>query len=148
MPPCGDDQQDVAMSVAGLLEPWAAESGQFVVGGNEAGMLLAGEVRGAEAAVWRREQLGPRTGGYRRVAPILAVEVASQDEGEELLRRKAAWYLSRGVHVVWLVFPSSREVLVVHSTGETRHGAGEQLAADPELPKLQPAVDRFFRQLG
>jgi len=54
MPPCGDVQQLVAASAVGILVPWGRERPGFVVGGNEAGMLLAGDVRGAEAAVWRR----------------------------------------------------------------------------------------------
>lgn len=148
MPPCGDDQQEVSASVMGVLEPWSIEHPEFVVSGNEAGMLLAGEVRGADGAVWRREALGPRRGGYRRVPPLLAAEVAGDDEGEEVLRAKARWYFEHGVKVVWLVFPQSREVIVLRSDGESRHRSGERLPADPELPDLAPEVDRLFRQLG
>ena len=41
-------------SVVRLLGNWSVAHSQFVVAGNEAGMLLDGEVRGADAAVWRR----------------------------------------------------------------------------------------------
>ncbi len=147
MPPCGDVQQDVAVDLVLVLGAWCSTHGAFVVGGNEAGMLLGGEVRGAEAAVWRRADLGPRTGGFRRVAPVLAVEVAGQDEGEAELRQKARWYLEHGVIVVWVILPESREVLVIESSRESRHGSGE-LPACAELPELRPPVDAFFRQIA
>ncbi|MCI0636206.1 MAG: Uma2 family endonuclease, partial [Actinobacteria bacterium] len=92
MPPCGDVQQQVAISVAGVFDRWLDEHPEFVVGGNEAGMTFGRDVRGAEAAVWRRETLGSPTGGYVRVPPILAVEVAGREEGERELRTKAGWY--------------------------------------------------------
>jgi Uma2 family endonuclease len=147
MPPCGDIQQDVAMDVALVLRRWADEQPEFVVGGNEAGMYLAGDVRGADAAVWRRASLGARTGKYRPVPPVLAVEVAGEDEGEPELREKARWYLAHGVAVVWLVLPDTREVVVITAQGDSRHGKGERLPRHPELPSLEPPVDRFFVQI-
>ncbi len=147
MPPCGDVQQDVAMSVAAVLESWTEAHPEWVAGGNEAGMLLGGDVRGADGALWRRGAVLPRTGGYRRSPPDLAVEVAGQDESEPELRDKARWCLEHGVKVVWLVLPETREVVVVSSGGEHRCRAGEQLPAHPELPGLEPLVDRLFRQL-
>ena len=111
-------------------------------------MMFASDVRGAEAAVWRREALGPLTGGYIRIPPLLAVEVGGRDEGEPELRAKAAWYLARGVPVVWIVLPGTRAVLVLTPTGESRHGPGDRLPPHPALPELEPAVDRFSRQLA
>src|SRR5438093_12487672 len=66
MPPCGDVQQVVAASSVGVLWIWAREHREFVVGGNEAGMLLGRDVRGTEAGVWRREDRGPLTCGHGR----------------------------------------------------------------------------------
>jgi Uma2 family endonuclease len=148
MPPCGDVQQAVAFSTAGVVDRWLDDHPEFFVGGNEAGLLFGRDVRGAEVAVWRREAVGPLTGGYVRVPPILAVEVAGREENEPALRAKAAWYLARGVQVVWLVLPATREVVVVGPEGERRQGPGERLGAHPALPGLEPAVEAFFRQLG
>jgi Uma2 family endonuclease len=147
LPPCGDHQPDVSISVAGILDRWLDEHAEFTVGGNEAGMILDGEVRGADAAVWRRSDLGPYTGKYRRVAPVLAVEVAGYREGEDQLREKANWYLAHGVHVVWIVLPDSREVIVLENERSQRCGVGNALPDHPDLPGLHPVVDRFFRQL-
>jgi Uma2 family endonuclease len=148
MPPCGDIQQDVAVDTVFVLRQWRESHPEFIVGGNEAGMMLKGEIRAAEAAVWAVRALGPATGGFRQVPPILAAEVAGQEEGEVPLREKAKWYLDRGVQVVWLIFPESREVIVLRSGTESRHRPGEQLPAHPDLPGLAPEVDRFFQQLS
>ncbi len=51
MTPSGDIQQDVTGSVAGLLDRWLDDHPEFTFGTNEAGMILDGEVRAADAAV-------------------------------------------------------------------------------------------------
>ena len=148
MPPCADQQSDVVVGVLWALEPWAAAHPEFVVGGNEVGMVLGGETRGADAAVWRRDRVGASTGKYRRVPPVLAIEVAGTDEGESELRQKAVWYLGHGVTVVWLVMPETREVIILRAGAESRHGREELLPAHPELPELRPSVAAIFRQLA
>jgi Uma2 family endonuclease len=147
LPPCGDRQGKVAASVVGILEPWGEAHPEFDVDSNEIGMVLAGEVRGADAAVWPRSEADEDTAGFRRAPPVLAVEIAGRDEGEAELRAKARWYLGHGVCAVWLLFPDVREVLVLGPTDERRYRSGERLAPDPKLPGLTPQVDRFFRQL-
>ena len=148
MPPCGDLQQDVAWSLPTVFEPWLTQNREFVGAANEAGMLLQGEIRAADGAIWRRVDVEPRTGGFRRVPPILAVEIAGRDEDEANLREKARWYLDRGVAVVWLIFPETRELVILRPASESRHGAGQKLPSTPELPGLEVEVDRIFRQLS
>lgn len=148
MPPCGDEQQDVAVSVVSGLHGWARKSGDYVVGGNEAGILLDGEARGADAAVWLRESLPPRTGRFRTVPPILAVEVAGLDEDERDLRQKAQWYFAKGVKLVWLVLPRTREVVVLTKGGRTRRVKnGDAIPATPLLPGLTLRARDCFDQL-
>jgi Uma2 family endonuclease len=147
-PPCGDFQQDTASDVTFVLRSWRQSHREFVVGSNEAGMLLGGEIRAADAAIWRAEHAEPRVGKLRRSPPVLAVEVAGEDEGEGELREKARWYLEHGVEVVWLVFPHVREVLVLRAGGEVRHASDEALSEHPALPGLAPEVSAFFDQLG
>lgn len=147
MPPCGDVQQDVVSSVVHALCSWADSHPGFLVGSNDAGMMLGGDVRAADAAVWKRDQAGEHTGRYRRTPPVLAVEVAGQDEAEPELREKAQWYLSRGVTTVWIVLPTPREVLVISSAGESRHRSGEALPDIADLAELKPGVELFFAQL-
>jgi len=98
-------------------------------------------------AVWRRAALGPRSRGVRRVAPVLAVEVAGVDDDLSDLRQKARWYLAHGVEAVWLVLPESRSVWVVTAAGESQHSGAAPLPAIASLPGLGPAVAAFFHQL-
>jgi Uma2 family endonuclease len=147
MPPCGDIQQDVCTAVVGTLFAWVKEHRDFVVGSNEAGMIVKDEVRGADAAVWRRSEALAHTGKFRRSAPVLAVEVAGLDEDEAALRHKARWYLEAGVQVVWLVLPDTREVVVAMEHGDSRYRCGSRLPAEPSLPGLAPEVADLFVQL-
>jgi Uma2 family endonuclease len=147
MPPSGDVQQDVCSAVTGVLFAWIKAHAEFVVGSNEAGMILGGDTRGADAAVWRRADARAPTGRYRRTAPVLAVEVAGAEQHEAELRDKARWYLDAGVELVWIVLPESREVVVLSRTRDDRLRSGERLAPVASLPDLQPEVAEFFLQL-
>jgi Uma2 family endonuclease len=147
MPPCADVQQDVCVDVVHALRSWSERQPEFVVGANEAGMKLGADIRAADAAVWLRESVGASKGRLRQTAPVLAVEVAGQDEDEVTLRQKARWYLEHGVAVVWLVLPETREVVVLTAQTESRRARGEHLPEHAALPRLSPRVDEFFRQL-
>lgn len=148
MPACGDDQQDTAADVATELNLWRRAHEAFVVGTNEAGMKLGDDVRAADAAVWRRADLGASTGGVRRVPPVLAVEIAGRDDAVAMLRQKATWYLGHGVEVVWLLIPRTRSVVVIAPSGEQAYERDDRLAEHPALPELSPHVVDLFRQLG
>src|SRR5437867_1259604 len=81
MPPCGTRQQNTVADLVTTLGNWARAQPGFEVGTNEAGMLLGEDVRGADAAVWRRADVGPPGDpGVRRVPPVLAAEVAGREE--------------------------------------------------------------------
>lgn len=149
MPPSGDTQQFVAVDVAFTLRAWAQQHPEFVVGGNEAGIIFGtGEIRAADVAVWNVERVGSLSGGFQRSRPVLAVEVAGRDEDEAQLRQKALWYLARGVRVVWLVLPTDRSCVAMRPGTEDRISAGGSIPAVPELPGLTPSVDTFFAQLN
>jgi Uma2 family endonuclease len=148
MPPSADRRQDTSTDVATILGVWRMSHRDFVVGTNEAGMILGGESRGADAAVWRRADLGAHEGKYRRVPPVLAVEVQGELEDEAALRAKAAWYLSRGVEVVWLLLPTERRVIVLTPENEAVFRAGQDLPPHASLPDLAPALDDLFAQVA
>lgn len=148
MPPCGDAQQDTTTDVVIALGHWVREHrADFILGTNEAGMRLRGQTRAADAAVWRRSDVRERTGGLRHQPPVLAVEVAGRDDTEDHLLDKARWYVASGVAVVWLVFPDSREVVVVTEAGESRVISGEAIPPHPGLPELHVEVAALFVQL-
>jgi Uma2 family endonuclease len=147
MPPSGDEQQDTVADVVTELGLWARAHPEFVTATNEAGMLLGRDVRAADAAVYRRSDAGPYGGGLRRVPPVLAIEVAGRHETAPILAEKAAWYLERGVEVVWLLLPQQRRVIVRTPEGSLELGPGDSLPPHPSLPGLEPRVDDLLRQV-
>jgi Uma2 family endonuclease len=143
MPPCGEIQQRVAVDVSTELNLWRRTHSEFVVGGNEAGMLLEGEVRGADVAIWHATGAARR--GFARVPPVLAVEVVGEDDDLDTLFEKATWYLAHGVVIVWIVDASTRSVHVV--TSDARAEVCDRLPESIQLPGLAPLVADFFRQV-
>ena len=148
MPPCGDRQQYTVADVVITLGNWVRAHPEFAVGTNEAGMQLHDDVRGADAAIFRRTKGETYEGGVQLRPPVLAVEVGGRYEGEADLREKSRWYLGVGVPIVWIVLPKTREVVVVTSDGERRFGVGERLPGDPRLPGLAPLTDELFVQIS
>ena len=148
MPPCGDLQGDTVADLVICVGLWVRDHPEFCLGTNEIGMRLGDDTRGADAAIWRRADLGEYHGGIRRVPPVLAVEVEGRDGHERELREKAQWYLDAGVAVVWLIFPARREISVLTKHLERRAARGDILPADPALPGLAPRADEFFRQIS
>lgn len=148
MAPSGGLQQQTASDLMVELGLWAREHTDFVVGGNEAGMLLGGEVRAADGAVWRRAEIGAAEHRLPTVAPVLAAEIAGRDEGVELLREKARWYLDHGVEIVWLLFPADRSARVITRAGVVDVAPGGTMPADARLPGLAPTLANLFRQVS
>lgn len=149
MPPTGDDQQDTTSDVVTELNNWRRAHPDFVVATNEAGMKLGGEVRGADAAVWRKSDLpAQNTGGFRRVPPILAVEIAGKDDAIELLEAKTLWYFEHGVELVWLLVPRTRTMRVITRATEQELTLSDRVPPHPTLPGLEPRVADLFRQLS
>jgi len=148
MPPCGDEQVKTVADVVTDLGHWRRLHPEFVLGTNEAGMLLGGELRAADAAVWRKSDLGKDTGGVPRVPPILAVEVAGRDETLESLTEKAYWYLAHGVEVVWILVPRNRSGRVVSVRGISDLEASSRLPEPASLPGLSPRLEDLFLQLA
>jgi Uma2 family endonuclease len=72
LPPCGERQQRIVIDVATEINLWARARTGFVVGGNEAGMKLGDDARGADVAVWRATGK-PASSGFAREAPILVM---------------------------------------------------------------------------
>jgi Uma2 family endonuclease len=60
----------------------------------------------------------PDIAGYLRLAPDLAVEVASPDQYKPEMGAKARLYLEAGVRLVWVVWPGTRTVDVWRPGGD------------------------------
>ncbi len=148
MPPCGVRQSRRVWDVVAAVDPWLRSHPEFVGGTNEAGLLLDGDVRAPDLAVFCTRDIDESSPGYARVAPVLAVEVSGEREDETALREKARWYLAKGSEVVWLVLAESTEVLVLTSAGEHRCGLDDVLPERLSLPGLAPRVRDFFHRVS
>lgn len=147
-PPSGDRQVGTVADVVTILGTWVHSHPEFFVGTNEAGMQLGDDIRGADAAIWRRRDTGKLTGGVVHAPPVLAVEVEGRYEGPRALSDKARWYLDHGVSVVWLLHPTSCHVIVVTRAGESRHEMGDRLPPCADLPDLTPEVADLVWQVS
>lgn len=147
MPPCAEEQQRTVVDIVGALFTWRRRHPEFVVGSNEAGMVLGGDVRAADAAVWARADLEDVSTQLARVPPLLAVEVAGRDDDRDALLEKARWYLDHGVTTIWIIVPRTWTVSVVDAAGVTDHGYGAELPEPRGLLALNVRVDALFEQL-
>ncbi len=142
-----DVQQDVAAQVTTILTSYAESRPGLIVGTNKAAIVLAGQVRAVDAAIWRARDVLPHSGRARRGVPLLTVEIEGDPNHASLHAEAVAWYLTNGVSTVWLVQPAEREVCVVTPDGQTKWRAPHLLPSPLNLPGLCPAVAVFFRQL-
>jgi Uma2 family endonuclease len=79
----------------------------------------------------RRERESPRTSGYFKGAPNLAVEVVSTHDREIDIDEKVSDYLAAGTDRVWVVRPKHRTVTVHRPGGDShRYTAQDTLTSD------------------
>lgn len=83
---------------------------------------------------------------FSRVVPDLAVEVVSPNDEPGEVADKVAFYLAHGVPLVWVVYPSPRQV-AVHRPGRPSRplGVGEALDGEEVVPGFRlPVADIFL----
>lgn len=83
--------------------------------------------------------------GFVPLAPDLALEVRSPEDGWEATVERCGLWIAHGAQVAWAVDPIARRVAVFRSDGETEvfEGAGV-VSARPALPDLSIDVARLF----
>jgi len=83
--------------------------------------------------------------GFTPMAPDFAVEVISPSDTREAQVAKAGVWLAHGSHVVWVVDPDLREVIVFRPLVPPEVvGRGGRVSAAPALPRFRLAVTRLF----
>jgi Uma2 family endonuclease len=147
MPPCGVTQGKVVPDIGFELLRWVREHAGFVLLSHEAGMRLGEDTRAVDVGIWRATDLVGDGEGLTHAPPVLAIEVAGKTDTEDDLREKARWYLGHGVATVWIVLPSSREVVVIAAGRDEKHGLSAALPEPEGLAGLAPPVSSFFVQL-
>ena len=94
---------------------------------------------------WPADRPLSRTADAWDVVPDLAVQVISPDDLAEELVTKIHEYFRAGVRLVWVVFPTFREVYVYHAANQVRViSENDILDVGTVLPGFQLRLDRLF----
>jgi Uma2 family endonuclease len=117
----------------------------------EAGFTIARNpdtVRGPDVAFIRSDRMPPpsKRHGFPLMAPDAVFEVLSPDDRPGEIRRKAAQYLTSGVHVLVIVDPGKRTVAVHRSGTQTviLHKNGDVLDLTDAIPGFTCTVSEIF----
>jgi Uma2 family endonuclease len=86
--------------------------------------------------------------GYLLVRPDLAVEVISPNDRVYDLEEKLEDYRTAGIPLVWLIYPPSRRVRILHPEGPpTELGPDDELTGEDILPGFHCRVADLFAGL-
>ncbi|TVR24012.1 MAG: Uma2 family endonuclease [Anaerolineaceae bacterium] len=94
----------------------------------------------------------PVSDGAVSQMPDLAVEIQSPTDRPHQMREKALYYLSKGAHMVWLVYPAARQVEICTLDADDKLviqtvTPGGTLTAGDVLPEFELVVDELFSEL-
>lgn len=151
VPPAMPEHGRVCGNTFFALESYGRQSGRGYGLTNDSAILTErgpDTVRGADVAFysharWPRSEVGKT---IPPVPPDLAVEVYSPSDRRGALSRKVAEYLSAGVLMVWVIYPSSRSIVIHRSDDQpplVLH-EGAHIENLPELPGFRCAVADLF----
>jgi Uma2 family endonuclease len=76
-------------------------------------------------------------------SPELAIEIVSDTDTAQHLKRKIDSYIEGGAMSVWIVYPEASSV-VVYAKDSIRELKGDQSITDPMLPGFSSPVAAFF----
>jgi Uma2 family endonuclease len=133
MTPAGYEHGDIALELGARLRVYARTNQLGRVSGAETGFRLRSNpdtVRAADVAFVSQARIPPGRlpQGFFPGAPDLAVEIISPSEAAAEIQRKVTEYFTAGSHLVWVVYPDLRQVVVFRSARQSM-----VLAADDTL---------------
>ena len=149
MPPVGPTHGRVTIQLGTRLFLHAEAHGLGRVY-TEVGFILQrgpDRVRAPDLAFIHADRIPPEgePPGFWEIAPDLVVEVVSPNDTPGELQTKVREWLEAGVHLVWLVYPSSRTVTVVRSLLDRRElSADDTLGGEDVLPGFSCRVDELI----
>jgi Uma2 family endonuclease len=79
---------------------------------------------------------------FPAMAPDLAVEIPSPDDSFTKIMEEVNAYLQQGTKIVWVIFASTREILVCTATG--KHYVQDVLTAPDVLPDFELSIEGIF----
>ncbi len=147
MPPAGEEHGFVELDLARRIANHVKQHSLGRVYGADTGFILKNDtMRAPDISFVRKDRVAEiKSKGFAKGAPDLAVEIFSPSDSVPQLMRKVHQYLKAGCHVVWVVYPDSREVHVLEANGADRIlNDADNLEAPDLLPGFSIKVAEIF----
>jgi Uma2 family endonuclease len=150
MPPPGQEHGGTSGDVAGYLWSYVTPRGLGRVLTNDSGVVLRRSpdtVLGPDVCFIAAERLpgGRRPVGYGEIVPDLIVEIVTPSDRPVAVRRKTQLWLEAGARLVWVLYPSTRTVVISQpGVAERTLKAGDVLSGKPVLPGFSVPVAALF----
>ena len=148
--PRGYDEGSLAMRIGHLLASYLDEHDLGNLSGSDGTIrLMPGLVRVPDVSFtrWNKFPEGRRSAGkITNFGPDLAIEILSESNTKNEMRRKVREYFLSGTELVWLVDPSNRTI-TVYTAPDTGTSLSEDDTLDGGgvLPGFTVSVERVFR---
>lgn len=153
MAPAGGEHGEVAIGIGSLIWSHVQQNRLGRVTAAETGYVLyknpdpggRDTVRAPDVGFVSLERAPqPFSEKFVPLAPDLAVEVISPNDGAEAVEEKVLDYLRYGVRQVWLIYPSSKTVVVQTPAEIRRLAAADTLDGGDVLPGFSVRVGEIF----
>ena len=152
MAPAGYEHGDIAMGLGAHMRIHVEDNQLGRVFAAETGFRLSRNpdtVRAPDAAFVRQQRFPPlqerTSSSYFPGAPDLAVEVVSPNDTAADVQAKVQDWLSHATQLVWVVYPSSRTVMVCRADGTASIlTANDVLDGEDVLPGFRFPLERLF----
>lgn len=153
MPPAGKYHGFVCGNIAGILRNFAIARKRGYVCTNDAGVVIKrnpDSVRGPDVTFYDdQETADDMQRQYANVPPVLAVEVVSRGDRINEVMQRVAQLLSRGVQIVWVVDPETRDVNICRLGAEPLLVSGTDLVTGSQsLADFSCPANEFFALPG
>lgn len=153
LPPPGKFHGFVCANISRILGNFTVQRRKGYVCTNDAGVIVERDpdsVRGPDVTLYEDSQdASHMERQYAVRPPVLAVEVLSPTDRLNKVIVRVTQLLSRGVQLVWVVDPDTRDVSV-YRAGKDPHvlAAGQEITGDDVLPDFRCRVAEFFEIPG
>jgi len=153
MSPAGQEHGYIAQNIAYLITQHVKAHNLGRVYAAETGFVLNDTtVRAPDVAFVSRDRLPDELGaGFLRLAPDLAVEVASPSEPADDVIHKARMWVAHGSTACWIAWPHTKSITVIRPAPGSQGNPPDLILAaadtmpdaDP-LPGFTPGIGDFF----
>ncbi len=143
--PTNDEHGEIVTELLTRLRTWAKANKTGRVG-TESGFILRrnpDRLRGPDIFFIKADRTPGFTGSFYDIYPDLVVEVISDSDTVKVIKGKLNDYFSAGTQLIWLVYPSLKQVEAHTPTGSTIFFADDTLQADL-LPGFSCNVAELF----